>query len=250
MSDNDQDFPLTKTIQMLLDRIEPGTIFAAASHLPGSYSNFTYLVEAHDRNGATLRFVFRRYAVFGHYDQTLKAIREFKTYELIRQYGLSAPQPLYLDKSGEFLGAPGIVTTFMPGDQMMFPIEPILWAQTMARTLAQIHAISGLATAPDFLLDAGQEAAWFIRDATPPTFMETHPLGRMVWQTVHKRFFSLLPTPPTLIHMDYWPGNILWQEKQISAVVDWEEASWGDPAIDVAYCRMNMLIDGLDEAAH
>jgi aminoglycoside phosphotransferase (APT) family kinase protein len=32
-------------------------------------------------------------------------------------------------------------------------------------------------------------------------------------------------------------------------VVDWEEAAQGDPAIDVAYCRMEMNLTGMREAA-
>ena len=51
------------------------------------------------------------------------------------------------------------------------------------------------------------------------------------------------------LHMDYWPGNILWHKGQISALVDWDAASYGDPALDVAYFRMNMYIRGIKEAA-
>jgi aminoglycoside phosphotransferase (APT) family kinase protein len=32
-------------------------------------------------------------------------------------------------------------------------------------------------------------------------------------------------------------------------MLDWEEAAWGDPGIDVAYARMNMLLMGLADAA-
>jgi aminoglycoside phosphotransferase (APT) family kinase protein len=51
------------------------------------------------------------------------------------------------------------------------------------------------------------------------------------------------------LHIDYWSGNILWHENEISAVIDWEEASYGDPACDVAYARMNMVLMSLPEAA-
>jgi aminoglycoside phosphotransferase (APT) family kinase protein len=32
-------------------------------------------------------------------------------------------------------------------------------------------------------------------------------------------------------------------------VIDWEEAAYGDPAVDLAYARMNMILMGLPEAA-
>ena len=57
------------------------------------------------------------------------------------------------------------------------------------------------------------------------------------------------PVPPALVHIDYWSGNILWQEEEISAVLDWEEAACGDPVIDTAYACMNIFLMGLPEAA-
>ena len=52
-----------------------------------------------------------------------------------------------------------------------------------------------------------------------------------------------------MVHIDYWPGNVLWDQGQITAVVDWEEAAYGDPAIDVAYCRMEMFLSGRGHVA-
>jgi len=52
-----------------------------------------------------------------------------------------------------------------------------------------------------------------------------------------------------LVHTDYWMGNVLWQGDKITGVIDWEMASYGDPAIDVAYCRMDMRMTGLEEAS-
>jgi aminoglycoside phosphotransferase (APT) family kinase protein len=55
--------------------------------------------------------------------------------------------------------------------------------------------------------------------------------------------------PETLVHIDYWPGNILWDQGRITAVVDWEEAAYGDPGIDVAYCRMELVLSGMGQVA-
>ena len=38
----------------------------------------------------------------------------------------------------------------------------------------------------------------------------------------------------TLVHGDYWPGNLLWQRGRLTGVVDWEEPRLGDPSRDVA----------------
>ena len=45
----------------------------------------------------------------------------------------------------------------------------------------------------------------------------------------------------TLLHGDFWPGNVLWQAGQLVAVIDWEDAKLGDPLADLAISRLDML---------
>jgi aminoglycoside phosphotransferase (APT) family kinase protein len=79
--------------------------------------------------------------------------------------------------------------------------------------------------------------------------MRAHPDGKAVWEMARDLWPGLRPVPPTLVHIDYWPGNILWHRGRIAAVVDWEEAAYGDPGIDVAYCRMEMVLSGVGHVA-
>lgn len=37
---------------------------------------------------------------------------------------------------------------------------------------------------------------------------------------------------PTLVHWDMWEGNIFVKDGQISGVIDWERAMWGEPFMD------------------
>ena len=46
---------------------------------------------------------------------------------------------------------------------------------------------------------------------------------------------------PCLLHGDFWPGNVLWQDGEISGVLDWEDAALGDPLSDVAACRLELM---------
>jgi aminoglycoside phosphotransferase (APT) family kinase protein len=46
---------------------------------------------------------------------------------------------------------------------------------------------------------------------------------------------------PVLLHGDYWPGNILWRDDTLVAVIDWEDAQMGDPLIDFAISRLDVL---------
>jgi aminoglycoside phosphotransferase (APT) family kinase protein len=54
-----------------------------------------------------------------------------------------------------------------------------------------------------------------------------------------------------LLHGDFWPGNVLFVNQTISALIDWEDAMIGDPAVDLANARLELLLlFGDDAAAH
>jgi aminoglycoside phosphotransferase (APT) family kinase protein len=243
------ELPTEEAIHTLLQELAPGSTALAIEPLPGSYSNFTHLIDARRADGSDLRLVVRRYQVFGSYDRGEKARREFKAFELVYQHGIPAPQPLYLDEQGAILGIPGIVTRYVTGTQIESPSDPIGWARALAAMLARIHAIPCDATTQNYLLDANSEASWFLRSGTVPDYMDAHPDGAAVWQLARELSPNLQQVQPALVHIDYWPGNVLWHRGQITAIVDWEEAAYGDPGIDVAYCRMEMRLSGQGEVA-
>ncbi len=248
-----QDPPSVETITALLDIIAPGSAPLVIDSLPGSYSNSTHFVDVRYPNDYVFHIVVRRYAVFGDYDRGEKARREFKTFKLVKANGIPVPQPIYLDDEGKILGTPGIVTRYVPGELMMAPsnppADPSSWARALATMLTRIHSIFCDSVAQSFLLDANAEATWFARSKTAPDYMKAHPDGALVWKAVRERLPDLAEASPALVHIDYYPGNILWKDGRITAVLDWEEAAYGDPGIDVAYCRMDMVLSGLDQAA-
>jgi aminoglycoside phosphotransferase (APT) family kinase protein len=232
-----------------LDVIAPSSTFSAVRSLAGSYSNSTHLVKALAPGGARTWFVVRRYV---HGNRAQKARLEFRMLEFLQDTGVPAPVPLYLDAEGALLGVPGIVTSYVSGQQLELPSDhpsgPLDWARSLARMLVKIHSIA-CDRARSFLLDANSEATWFLRSGDVPDYMDAHPDGAMVWQTVHDLWPHIQPVEPALVHLDYWRGNLLWDQGRITAVVDWEEAAYGDPGIDVAYCYMELVIMGMMEAA-
>jgi len=51
------------------------------------------------------------------------------------------------------------------------------------------------------------------------------------------------PTPaPALVHGDYQPGNVLYDDGRMTGVIDWELASIGSPLLDVGW--LMMMADG------
>jgi aminoglycoside phosphotransferase (APT) family kinase protein len=242
--------PSPESLQIILETINPGATFIAIHTLEGDFSNSTHLVDARASDGSLFQIVTRRYAIFGDYDRGEKARREFKTLQLLSAEGLPVPEPIYLDDTGELLGSPGIITRYMPGKLIMAEPYPAQWAESLAKTLARIHAVPMNASNSTFLLDANNEALWFMKSKdSMPKYIRDHPKGSVLWQAILDFVPTLKRADPSLVHIDYWSGNILWDNGVISAVLDWEEAARGDPGIDVAYCRMDLILCGMSEAA-
>ena len=55
-----------------------------------------------------------------------------------------------------------------------------------------------------------------------------------------------------LLHGDFWQGNVIWNMTgEIAAVIDWEDASLGDPVFDVASACLELEYSyGLEGAMH
>lgn len=239
-----------ENVHALLERIAPGSSLRKIELLPGSFSNYTHAVELRLSKGDIYKIVVRRYKVFGDYDRGEKARREFKTFELLNKHQIPAPEALLLDESGDILGSPGIVTKFMEGSlKMEVPSNALDWARKLAKTLSRIHSIPRGKDEHEFLLKGNAEAMWFLKHDTPPRYMQDYPGGADLWHTIRDLSSNLRADNESLLHIDYWSGNILWHKNEISAVLDWEEAAYGDPAIDVAYARMNMIVMGAQDAA-
>lgn len=230
----------------MLASLAPGSSLLATELLPGSFSNYTHRITARASSGSQFDLVVRRYAVFGDYDRGEKARREFKAIQLANANGVPTPEPLLLDETGEVLGSPGIVTSFVPGELLLEPpARALAWVRGMASMLARIHTVQFGPVEQEALLDADAEASWFARSSEVPAYMTVFAGGDQVWLDCREAYGQRRTVRPGLVHLDYWSGNILWSGSAISAVLDWEEAAWGDPAIDVAYARMNLALMGL-----
>lgn len=232
----------------LLANVAPGSRLVSMTEGEGSFSNTTYLLDGRHADGSDFRVVARRYATFGNYDRGAKARREYGTLALLAAHGLPVPQPLYLDDEGIYFGSPGIVTQYVEGALIRTPTDTHRWAERLARVLADIHAVPTDAL-EGLLLDANAEVLWFLNGETMPEYMAAHPLGPAVWEASRQLASKLRPAPASLVHVDFWTGNVLWRSEAIAAVLDWEEAARGDAAIDVAYCRMDLFLSGYPDAA-
>ncbi|MCY3799300.1 MAG: phosphotransferase [Chloroflexi bacterium] len=252
MSPRNSQLPSAASVRAVLDALDLDNRTFSIHTLPSTFSNFTHLVNVELEDGSTKRIVLRRYNPENYDAGHNKHRCEYRALKLLRKQGVPVPPPLLLDETGELLGLPGIVTEYIDGTPIELPADAARWGEMAAkagRMLARIHHTPFSDADKRFLMDDDIEVAWFVKDGLIPDYMRADPDGLLVWHLVNDHWGRWAPVEPRFAHTDYWSGNILWRGDEISAVVDWEEAGYGHPAADVAYCRMGYFIEGIPEAA-
>jgi aminoglycoside phosphotransferase (APT) family kinase protein len=149
--------------------------------------------------------------------------------------GLQVPRPLMVDLSGKVLPSPYLVLPFVEGTSTVEPSDLPSALGRMADFLVRLHGLDlpalGLPTLP-------------LRDDPIPDILKylpaSHAFGELQALLEEGRAVHV-SSGPAVLHGDFWPGNVLWREGEIAAVVDWEDAAIGDPLSDVACCRVELL---------
>jgi aminoglycoside phosphotransferase (APT) family kinase protein len=67
-----------------------------------------------------------------------------------------------------------------------------------------------------------------------------------LWDTLQSAWpiIANWQNPTVLLHGDYWPGNTIWNDGQLVAIIDWEDAAIGNPLTDLANSRLEVLWAG------
>ncbi len=235
----------TQRAQAIVQTVAPGHRLLSSTPAAAAYTNSVHVLHCASPSGNETRLAVKRMT---DDPDPSRAAADFHGLRIARQHGIPAPEPLYLDRTGDLLGLPGIVTAFIEGKQVSRPEDVRSWATDIARMLIRVHDASPSSEDRSHIYDGRWMGLYFLRDNWPDT-MARHPLAAPIFEAVQELRASLRRVRPVFLHMDYWPGNILWRRGRISGLVDWDAASYGDPALDVAYFRMNMHLRGIKEAA-
>jgi len=126
-------------------------------------------------------------------------------------------------------GLPLIVMTRLPGAAPEPDLPLPVVATEMATALARIHRLPG---------DGLPVASCAPPDGDGP-LTEAAGLDRV----------ALASEPRMLAHSDFWCGNALWTDGQLTGVVDWSGAKSAPRGADLAWCRLDLVLMGSVEAA-
>ncbi len=241
---SEQQFDSSRA-RRVLEAVAPGSRLVSVTPAKAAFTNAVDVFDTISPDGQRARFVVKRMT---DEPDPERAAADFHGLQIARRHGIPAPEPVFLDATGELLGVPGIVTRFIRGRQIANPEDPAKWARDLADLLIRIHDVSPDADERRGIYDGNELGLYFLTGDWPEK-MSGHPLSDTIYDAVRELRFGLREVPPVFLHMDYWPGNVLWVDGRVSAVLDWDAAGYGDPALDVGYFRMNMYLRGIKAAA-
>lgn len=229
-------------IEQVVARLQPGGQVRDVRALVGGVSAKVFAVDLDTPDGRR-RVVCRQHpgVDFKQHGSSVTA-KEYHLLRALHRSGLAVPEPyLYAETP---ITAPYLVMEWIDGST-----EPPLGhaagaMDEMAEFLVRLHALD-----PSSLRVPGLEPIEDPRVEIVPHLPST-AVGREIeaWLTAHPA--DQPHNRPVVLHGDYWPGNVLWREGRLRAVIDWEDASLGDPLADLATARLELRcrygVDAMD----
>lgn len=206
-------------VQELIQRLAPGARIDQSGPLTGGVSAQVVAVDFTRVDGMSERVVLRRRREHAWKPGAADGVvREHALLGLLHGRGLPVPRPRLVD------AAAGVIVLDFVAGRGELPQEP---AAAMAATLARIHAatLEGLPELPVCDDPRPELRAWWAGDPV----LEDMLRGR-----------GDFTGAATLLHGDFWPGNLVWRGGEIVAVLDWEDAAVGDPLSDLACARVEL----------
>ncbi|HEX2906580.1 MAG TPA: phosphotransferase family protein [Phototrophicaceae bacterium] len=224
--------PLNPQLAQVVHRLMPQSRLLRSWPLKGGVSAQVTALEIEQPDGQLCRLVIRQHGEADRQRNPQIAAHEFRLLQALRCAGLPVPTPYAFDESGTILPTPYVLVEFIDGAPEFAPADPIACARQLAEQLAQIHN-----------LDLDQlDLSFLAQHPAMTTYPVSELLGDERLRATLTAVWPLSPlNAPVLLHGDFWPGNVLWRDGQVAAVMDWEDAAVGDSLIDLANSRLEIL---------
>lgn len=230
----------------IVKSIDPGARLLRSAALTGGVSAEVTMLEIVQTDGQKEKLVVRQHGAADRSRNPQIAQDEFRLLRGLHAAGLPVPHPIFC--AGTEAPKPYVVTEFVEGQVDMSPVNLIAAVESMADTLTDIHQVDWSRYGLHFLPKQTDWCAALLgkQPAQPDeSLQETLIRGILAtaWPLPHAH-------KDVLLHGDYWPGNLLWNEGRLAAVMDWEDAALGDPLFDLANGRLEILWAFGEDAMH
>lgn len=226
--------PHDQALGRIVRRIDPHATLRRWWQLTGGVSAQVTALEIAHHDGQKTKLIVRQHGEGDLKQNPHIARSEFKLLQIARSHGLAVPEPIFIDKSCEILDSPYIVMEFVEGEPEFAPPDLPLYLGDLASYLARIH---GAGSSPELAFLPRLDKGFGQR----PEHLD-HSMNEESIRNALEAAWPLDQTNmPALLHGDYWPGNTLWRNGNLAAVIDWEDAATGDPLADLGNSRLEIL---------
>jgi aminoglycoside phosphotransferase (APT) family kinase protein len=185
--------------------------------------------------------------------------QEFAVLQAAFAAGVTVPEPLFACADPAVFGKPFFVMRWAAGtaaahritrDPALDPVLPVV-AMRLGRELAHIHTIRPPRRDLEFL-PPYEESGFSGQIAVFRDYLDRHSAPRPVLEWGMRWLESHMPPPtdPVLCHHDFRTGNYLLDGAELTGILDWEFAGWGDPHEDIGwFCSRGWRFARLDREA-
>ena len=211
-----------KDLLEVSDTLYPHGRLINAKRLEGGFSCDVFILDIQTAHKES-KLVFRSE---GSYPADNSIETEFNLLKVLNKTNLPVSEAIYLDTSCKILHKPFMIMSYLDGSLGTSNEKVICDHELMATQLRNIHQIE---------IDKLSELS--LRVDPLDQLLSYIPKGRD-WNEIRNFIKNLsideYKGKKCLLHGDYWPGNILWNNENISGILDWEYAAIGDPLADLA----------------
>nr|WP_246419862.1 phosphotransferase family protein [Neoroseomonas alkaliterrae] len=158
--------------------------------------------------------------------------------------GVTVPEPLFLCEDAAVTGAPFFVMRRVTGTAAAHRVvrsETLgggreACVRALGRELARIHAITPPRADLAFLgTPPADPCRTFVAEQRAALDRQRIPRPVLEWGLRHLERTAPPPVPAVLVHNDFRTGNIMLDERGVTAVLDWEFSVWSDPHADLGW---------------
>ena len=229
----------------------PGARVHGLRVMEDGHAGLTFGFEVQAGSGASESYILKLAPVGVPRRGSTDVFRQAVLLRALHAAGLPAPALVWAAEDEAVLGTPFIVMERLPGRVFLSwnsdgalagDDEAVreLWLQAV-RALAGFHRLDWTRALADWeaphTLDS-ELKRWhsLLSHAPEPHWLEAG-------QRVHRTLLATLPPegPIGLIHGDYQPGNVLYEQGRLTGVIDWDLAGIGPQGTDIGW--LLMMID-------
>jgi aminoglycoside phosphotransferase (APT) family kinase protein len=226
------------TLHAIVAKMEAESTLLHAEQLVGGASAEVILLHVQRSDGTTERLVLRVHSEQDREHNPDVAQHEFMLLQTLYEVGLPVAQPRFLDVTGQLYPVHYLLVGYIEGSAEFSPRDLTDFIDQSAALLAKVHQAE-VSPALNFLSNRAELALWWI--GLQPDALDAE-LDEARLRAVLRAAFPLQQVnTSTLLHGDFWAGNLIWREGKLVGLIDWEDAEIGDPLSDLAISRLEML---------